>query len=325
MAAPTLTITTPANNSNGNVGPLSGAEYPVCVVAGTVDPGDDGNGNPSTVGTIYLAAKTGSDPVSGDTEDVIEWVRNNFSDSFTPSGTSWSRSQTVRTTDQTGPHRMMGIVDVIPYDSMNYIPPGLADANVWTGVAVAQCPAYAPCPPTQNPVVMQQSQSNPTTAPAAVSAAPPIDIDVMPISYCDGWMRYTLFDRNNLKGNRLCVPGPCGRPTPLKAAHILLAAAHILWKPTAESHHVLQHPCGIPEIDGTARMRFPNLAKYSVVLFQSHMKSVITSECREHPQQLALDPRSNIFVQLNTVVLPPAASEVGKKVGAIEIWIKPVC
>lgn len=160
----------------------------------------------------------------------------------------------------------------------------------------------------------------------------PSHIPVQPLETEGDWSRYILFTKNGFDGNALKTS--YGNRF-LRAKEIEVAATLVLWKPYPSLPLVLRQPQGILNFSVTdhtgERMRFPNLPHYSVVIHQRTFPhpTVVTSQCRNHPQRILLDQFRNVFVQLNVTAsqlrtLPSAdpSPSVTDFDGIVELWVR---
>ena len=148
--------------------------------------------------------------------------------------------------------------------------------------------------------------------------------ELVPIEVADGWMHYLFVLRNRRPFvAQLFMPGGIDR---MFANEIEVAATHVNWRPSPNRPLVIRDPQGLrdcgPKDTVAGRehmMNFPGLPKFSLVLQQSGVdhRTVVTSQCRDNPQQVSLSPIRSVIVTVND-----NNTSMGDNEGVIDLWVR---
>lgn len=131
--------------------------------------------------------------------------------------------------------------------------------------------------------------------PPAAVVAPPRGVNFFPDVETADWLRYRhLSVTDRYYGNRLMLAG-----TPLRAQRLAVYAADICWRHSDNHQDTVRLAAGNFQF-ADAVWRFREAFQYSIVLWQIlGSVQMITSENPAAPQILTLDPKKDIYVQVN--------------------------
>ncbi len=136
------------------------------------------------------------------------------------------------------------------------------------------------------------------------------------------WLHYAINLQQRVNNYRLLDSDGNG----FLSADEIAVAAQVQWRPSPTRELVIRDPQGISDcrirdyVDGRRPlMRFQGLPKFSLVLWQPNVArtTVVSSQSRENPLEMSLDPDREIVVELNDNNQSLTDNE-----GTIDLWVK---
>src|SRR5262245_45969564 len=314
MVAPFLSINYPQASQIEKVvpSPMPGNPGKLCRCSGTLS-----YATSTYVSAIYIknARNSAVAPTEADTIAYRDWYKfvGDFYTSY-----PWNADSQIPAYDQASPAADNNALRVLA----QYYVPGTTmlandtDAKPFRGQTAASCSGGG-APAHHEPVVALKTakidfDGDGSTPAAAVVAA---ETQLGPTGVDDGWLLYQGFSVAFIgAGNVLMRHGQ-----PLKAKRIAICAPRVAWWHGASLSRFVFRPGG----DGLGGLfhRFPMAAPNAIIVWQigSPLEpcGVVTSQCREQPDVIDVDPGQEIRVQVN-----PAIADRDSLHGSFELLVK---
>lgn len=330
MSAPQFEVLAPpAPNPNNAVCDVLDSEQSqlandvICQVDGTVDNGSDYD-------LVAIFVHNTDSPLAGSDTEKEQAVRDAQHQPSVTSGTWTYDGSLAAYRGQT--NYFHAVADFSPQLASGD-PVTLSVLNrPWTPQLVNSCPEQAHALADTEPSVVEAEKPKRGGSAASAKAESPKGccgsvsaivrgilkavtrtVDVRPLEEVTDnglWLRYVLFNKNGLDGNRLMLSDGV---TPLRAKTIAVAATAVDWRASIGRNQIHQRPDGLSDTSHTepgsnpgsqVPMRFPGQRKFSLGVLQkigvSFNHRIIHAESRANPDLIHLDLNSDVLIQHNS-------------------------
>jgi hypothetical protein len=309
---PFVVIDHPQTDQNESVVPsgMPGMPGKLCWCSGSLN-----YATRTYISAIYIKNSRGSatPPSEADTISYYDWMTF-VGDFYTTY--PWNADSLIPAFYEANPAADNNALRVLA----QYYIPGTAmlapdtDAKPFKGKTAANCGRAPADKKTKIALTTERVVIN-GDGPAAAASPLAAETRISPTRTDEGWLLYQGFSVAFVgAGNVLMRHGQ-----PLKATRIAVSGRRVAWWHGISPARFVSRPGG----DGMAQLfhRFPAAAPNAIVVWQKGSPlvpcGIVTSECREHPDVIDVDPGQEIRIQVNASIVDADALN-----GSFELWVK---
>lgn len=150
----------------------------------------------------------------------------------------------------------------------------------------------------------------------AANVLPPFCVDASPVGASEGWLEYRYLAVDSLvQGNRLMLNGE-----PLRASALAISASNVVWRHGLKRPRLVRRPLGHITAASVGWF-FQHSPEAALIVWQGDRtrRHVLASESRDRPDIVDLDPKKDVYVQVNFHRMETLARK-----GGFDLWVKPI-